>query len=376
MHDCLIIGGGVVGLSLAYELARRGRSVRVVDRGPPGRESSWAGAGIFPPAPPRPDAAPLDQLSALSLRLHADWAVRLRDETEIDNGYQRCGGLYLADTEPLIWELRDTAAKWRSDGVTVEDLWPEMVREIEPFFAAAVERGRLRAAVLLPDEAQLRNPWHLKALVAACEARGVEISSGMEVEEFEIVGGRMQSVRTRHGQLAAEQFCICSGAWSGLLLARAEVPIAVKPIRGQIVLLKLPEQVLRRVVYVGPHYLVPRDDGRILIGSTLEDVGFDRRTTASTVRELLDFALGWSPLLESADVERCWAGLRPASGDGLPYIGRLPGVDNAFVGAGHYRSGLLQAPGTAVLLAQLMHGEPTAFDLHPFRAEREVIYGC
>jgi glycine oxidase len=375
MHDCLIIGGGVVGLSLAYELARRGRSVRVVDRQMPGRESSWAGAGIFPPAPTRPDASPLDKLSAFSLRLHADWAARLRDETEIDNGYRRCGGLYLADTDALVRELRAIAVKWRGEGITVEEPSPELVREIEPFFAAAVERGQLHAAVLLPDEVQLRNPWHLQALVAACEARGVEISSGMEVEEFEIAGGRMRSIRTRHGELAAEQFAICSGAWSGLLLARAGVPIAVKLIRGQIVLLKLPEQALRRVVYVGPHYLVPRDDGRILVGSTLEDVGFDRRNTAAAVRELLDFALAWSPLLQSADVESCWAGLRPASGDGLPYIGKLPGVENAFVGAGHFRSGLIQAPGTAVLLAQLMHGEPTALDLHPFRPEREVVHG-
>jgi glycine oxidase len=185
----------------------------------------------------------------------------------------------------------------------------------------------------------------------------------------------MQAVRTGHGQIVAEQFCISAGCWSGLLLARLGVPIAVKPIRGQIVLLSMPEMILRGIVYVGPHYLVPRDDGRILVGSTLEDAGFNRQTTSAVIQELLDFALAWVPALRGAEFERCWAGLRPATGDGLPFLGRLPELDNAFIAAGHYRSGLVLSCATAVVMAQLMQTEQPAVDLQPFRVERELVHG-
>jgi glycine oxidase len=132
---------------------------------------------------------------------------------------------------------------------------------------------------------------------------------------------------------------------------------------------------LRRIAYVGQHYFVPREDGRILVGSTLEDAGFNRRTTAAVIKELLDFALQWVPALAEADFERCWAGLRPASGDGLPYLGRVPGLENAFVAAGHYRSGLILAPATAVVMAQLIQEESPAVDLHAFRVDRELVHG-
>jgi glycine oxidase len=375
MHDCLIVGGGVIGLSLAYELARRGMTVRVVDRQLPGREASWAAAGILPPAPTRPDATPFERLTALSMRLHADWATRLWEETSIDYGYRRCGGFYLANTASGVDELEQQAAAWRRDGIAVESLSPPAVAELEPAFGDAAESGLLRAALLLPDEVQIRNPRFLQALTAACTARGVEITAGAEVEEFDCDGGRIVAVRTRHGQMAADRFCITTGCWSGLVLARLGVPIAVKPIRGQIVLLSMPEMILRRIAYVGPHYFVPREDGRILVGSTLEDVGFNRQTTSSVIHELLDFALTWVPALREANFERCWAGLRPASGDGLPFLGRVPGLDNAFVAAGHYRSGLILAPATAVVMAQLMQGESPAVDLHAFRVERELVHG-
>ena len=375
MHDCLIVGGGVIGLSLAYELARRGKRVRVVDRHLPGREASWAAAGILPPTPTRPDAAPLERLSALSMRLHEDWAARLLEETEIDYGYQRCGGFYLADSAAAESELAQQATTWRRDGIAVETLSPAAVSDVEPALADAARRGLLRAAYLLPDEIQIRSPRLLQALTAACTARGVEITAGMEVEDFVCDKGRIRAVRTGHGEIVADQVCITTGCWSGLMLARLGVPLAVKPIRGQIALVSLPEMILQRIVYVGPHYFVPRDDGRILIGSTLEDVGFNRQTTAAVIQELLDFALTWIPALAEANFERSWAGLRPASGDGLPYLGRLPGLENAFVAAGHYRSGLILAPATAVVMAQMMQGEQPAADLLPFRVDRELVHG-
>ncbi len=391
MHDCLIVGGGVIGVSLAYELARRGMRVRLVERGKPGQESSWAGAGIFPPAPDRADAAPLERLAALSLRLHRQWAERLRAETGIDNGYRRCGGWYFAGGDCSVDELDQMAAKWREGGIAVETPTPSEVRELEPVFADAVVAGRLQAAVLLKDEVQVRNPRHMRALVAACVALGVEITTDAPVEDFDMEAGRIQGVQTSQGRFTAGAYCLCTGAWSGLVAARLATPVLVKPIRGQIVLLSLSRQILKRIVYVGRHYLVPREDGRILIGSTLEDVGFNSATTAAATHELLQFALDWAPQLAQAEVERCWAGLRPMSADGLPYLGRLPGVENGFVATGHYRSGLLLAPSTAVVMADMIagragsdqeyrldemsNGRQPPLDLRPFSPEREVVHG-
>jgi glycine oxidase len=375
MYDCLIVGGGVIGLSLAYELSRRGMRVRVIDRHLPGREASWAAAGLLPPAPSGPDATPLERLAALSLRLHADWAGRLLEETQIDYGYCRCGGLNLADTDAACAELEQQARTWRRDGIAVESLSPAAVTEIEPALAEAAESGLLKAALLVPDETQIRNPRFLQALIAACTARGVEITAGAEVEEFDCERGRMIAARTRHGQIIADQFCITTGCWSGLVLARLGIPVAVKPIRGQVALLSMPDVILKRVAYAGSHYFVPRDDGRILVGSTLEDVGFNRHTTSAVIQELLEFALRWVPALREAEFERCWAGLRPATADGLPYLGQLPGLDNVYVAAGHYRSGLVLSCATAVVMAQLIQGEQPAVDLQPFRVDREIVNG-
>ncbi len=400
MHDCLIVGGGVVGVSLAYELAKRGQKVRIVERGEPGRESSWAGAGIFPPASKHPDAPPLERLTAFSLRLHAQQAEQLRAATGIDTGFRRCGGWYFADDDATLAELQQMIAGWQVGGITVETPPLDAVRDMEPVFADAVASGRLKQAAMLPDEVQVRNPWHMRALLAACESLGVDVTCNAPVEEFDVSGDQIGGVVTPQGRFTAATYCICTGAWSGLVAAQLGAPVLVKPIRGQIVLLSLPRQILKRIVYVGKHYLVPRDEGRILIGSTLEDVGFNSTTTASAVQELVQFALDWSPDFANAQVERCWAGLRPMSLDGLPYLGRLPGLQNGFVAAGHYRSGLLLAPATAVVMADMIAGQKTVaaghgagdaqrpsasadfsfaveppLDLRPFSPERKAAHG-
>ncbi|HUY34946.1 MAG TPA: glycine oxidase ThiO [Pirellulales bacterium] len=366
MVDLLIVGGGVVGLSLAYETSAAGLSVRVIDRGPPGREASWAGAGILPPTGDTPTNDPLLQLHRLSNTLHAEWARRLAEETGVDNGFRRCGGLYLARDAATDGELRQTALAWRESGVTVQSLSAAEMADVEP----ALEPKDIVRCYCLRDEAQLRNPRHLKALLAACAQRGVEVSAGVAAEEFHIQGRRITAVETSGGPLAADQICITNGAWAKTLLGRLGVPVGMKPVRGQMVLVSGPRPALRRIVNDGPRYLVPRGDGRVLVGSTEEDAGFDKRTTADGVAGLLDFAVHLAPGLKPAQFEQCWAGLRPATLDGLPYLGRLPELDNAYVAAGHFRSGLQLSPGTAVVMSRLIQGLETTIDMRPFRIER------
>lgn len=363
MKHCLIIGGGAVGLSLAYELAGRGIGVRVIDAGQPGREASWAGAGILPPAV---DNAldPLDALFALSNALHAQWSQELRRQTQIDNGYAPCGGIYLADDRVEADRLQSLAALARPLARRLNHA--ELAR-LEPELSAQSDS---HGAFVVDQECQLRNPRHLKALLAACALRGVEINAGVAAHDFETRGDRLISVRTGTGSVPVDTVCVTTGAWTMALVERLGCHAAIRPVRGQIALLSSPRRLLSRIVNVGSRYLVPRNDGRILAGSTEEDAGFDRSTTAAAIEGLLAFAIGLVPALAGAQLERTWAGLRPSSADGLPYLGVVPGLENAFVAAGHFRSGLQLSPGTAVVMSQLMRGEPPQIDLTPFRLDR------
>lgn len=370
MLDVLIIGGGVIGLSLAYELAAQGARVRVVDRGPLGREASWAGAGILPPAPRHATRDPISQLFRLSGELYPLWSARLHEETGIDNGFHTCGGIYLATDDLERDELHRSAEVWRTQGIRSERLDASALAEREPALAAGQAGQPSSAAWWLPDEAQVRNPRHLKALALACARRGVELEPGVAVEGFEVASGRVTQVLTPQKKIACGQVCITSGPWSGGLVSRLAVTVPVRPMRGQMVLLSSLRPVLRSIVNVGKQYLVPRPDGRILVGSTVEDAGFDKRTTAQAIAGLLELAVRVAPPLADLSMEQCWAGLRPASHDDLPYLGRVPDYENAYLATGHFRCGLQLSPGTAVVMSRLMSGVDPQIDLSPFRVDR------
>ena len=370
MHDCLIVGAGAIGLSLAYELACRGRSVRVVERGAVGRESSWAGAGIFPPANQATAIHPLDQLRGLSHRLHVEWSARLLAETGIDNQYQRCGGLYLARELGEAATLRAFAKELKELQIEVIEVPLDSLASLEPALSTVAAKGELRSAWLLPDEVQLRNPRHLQALLAACRQRGVQVDEQTEVVDLPIEQGHLQGVATHQDLLTAERYCLTSGSWTYGLLKRLGIETGIFPVRGQMVLYHTPQPILNHIISEGSRYLVPRRDGRLLVGSTEEEAGYDKRTTAAAIADLTEFAVGLVPALRTASIEQTWAGLRPATYDGFPYLGRIPDLDNAFVAAGHFRSGLHLSPGTAVVMSQLMYGEPPEIDLTPFRIRR------
>ncbi len=368
MSDCLIVGGGVIGLSLAYELAGHGMRVRLIDSGQVGQEASWAGAGILPPASATTHD-PLEQLAALANELHTQWSRELCASTGIDNGYRRTGAIYLERQPVAAKQLERFAREAHDRGIVARRLTREALSELEP---ALSPRGSLEVSYLVPDECQIRNPRHLKALVAGCVGRGVQITPGASADDFEIRGGRVRAVRTSSGSLAAGNVVLTTGSWTAALARKLGVSPAIKPIRGQMVLLKLARRVLDRIVNEGSRYLVPRDDGRVLVGSTEEDAGFDRSTTAGAIRDLLDFASSLVPELDTAQVERSWAGLRPSTRDGLPYLGGVPGLDNAFVAAGHFRGGLQLSTATAVVVGQLVRGKPTSVDLSTFRVDRHA----
>jgi glycine oxidase len=358
--DVLILGGGVIGLSTAWFLAEAGVRVTIVDKGDFGRQASWAGAGILSPAYLEHAHTGLDQLRALSWKLFPSLSQKLREQTGIDNGYLVCGGLELflrAEERP--------SEEWHGEGVAFEELNSDDLHRRYPELAPAVHRAHY-----LPDMAQVRNPRHLKALQAACAARGVSLRSGCPVHQFVRKGDRIEGVDTDQGRLTAGCYLLATGAWSEALLESLGWRLGIRPVRGQIALLNTDATGIRPLLLCGKRYLTPRGDGRILVGSTEEDVGFDTRTTAAAIAELLQFAVALVPNLAGAAVERCWAGLRPGSPDGKPFLGAVPGLDNLFVAAGHFRAGLQLSPGTALVMKQLLLGEQPAIPLDDFRLDR------
>ncbi|MGA0039290.1 MAG: glycine oxidase ThiO [Pirellulales bacterium] len=370
MVDVGIIGSGIIGLSLARELASRGLSTRVLTREPASETTSWAASGIFPPAPDWPTAGPADRLTTLSDRLHWQWHEELLEETGIDNGLAACGGLYLAVDEAGAARLRTEADAWRSRGCDLAWLSNDDIRRAEPGLAPAATSGLFSGAYLLPAESQIRPPRHLKALLESCRQRGVEIVSDTSVTAIDCDQGRISIVHSLTGDHTAGMWVLAGGAWSAIfaeVFGRAVVP---RPVRGQIALLRQSSPSLSRIVNVGLEYLVPRPDGRVLVGSTLEDAGFDLGTTEPAIQRMLQFARRLVPELTQADVEKTWSGMRPGSPDGLPWIGRSPNVSNGFVATGHFRAGWHQSPGTARLLADLMTGATPPIDPTPYAVDR------
>jgi len=362
--DILIVGGGVIGLSLAYELAGQGGSVCVLEQGGFGREASWAGAGILPPGNLKHARSPDDQLRGVSHKLWPELSASLREETGIDTGYCISGGIEIRlHTSPQ--QLRPEIEHFESLGIAVEELTPAQAQELEPAVTSQVG-----VAYRLPELGQVRNPRHLKALVAGCRARGVDLQAGQHVRRVCVENDSAVGVETTDGVVSAGAVCIAGGAWSGPLLDPFCNKPGIVPVRGQIVLLSLSGPVFRHVLQSESCYLVPRPDGRVLIGSTEEWVGFDKRNTAGAVSGLIDFGTRLVPALAGAALERTWAGLRPGSPDGLPYLGRVPNVNNVYVAAGHFRSGLQMSPGTARVMSEVMLGRTPSIDLDAFAITR------
>jgi len=372
--DCCIIGGGIIALSIARELAGRGLTVRLLARGESRETASWAAVGIFPPAPRYPGCPPGAALTAWSDDLHTTWAAELLAETGIDNGLRRCGGLHLAVDGADRDRLRAAAADWHAKGARCDLLGPEEATACEPAIADAIRRGAVVGGMFLPDEQRFRPPRHLQALERSCLARGVTITRGAEAREFVRAGDRIEAVVVdvagRAERVTAGTFVLAAGAWTGGLAAALGTPCETRPIRGQIVLLDLPRQVLTRVVNRGLDYLVPREDGHLLVGSTIEDVGFRPVTTPESVARLRRLACELLGPIADRPPAAVWAGLRPGSADGTPFIGRLPGLDNTLVAAGHFRAGLHQSPATAVLIADILTNRPCPLDPAPFAPGR------
>lgn len=363
-HDCIVIGGGVIGLSIARRLARAGRRILLLERNQTcGSEASWAAAGVLaPPSPNREDS--LARFQRQSLAMMPAMAQELRDETGIDVEYEPCGMVQLLFSQEELsvarGEARAGGQQLSAEGLPAYELHaPDHIQQLEP-----VIQCDLVGALENRLAAQIRNSRLLKALRESAVRRDVEIRENTPVHELHVAGNRVLGVRVGEQSLTAPWIILAAGAWAPEMDERVGRQIPGHPVCGQMVLLRQPERTFCRIIERGKTYLVPRRDGHVLLGATEEhDSGFVKRTRASDIARLMEEALAYVPSLADATVEATWAGLRPGTPDDRPYLGAVQGFEGLLAATGHFRAGLILAPATAEYIASIVEGGRFDVDL-------------
>jgi len=363
--DILIIGGGVIGCSIARELALRGKNTTIIERGEPCREASWAAAGALVVRALGPEVDPLVEFKKASLALFEEHTKDLFDDTGIDSGYRKSGGLDLFPTDDEIQEIDAFVALQEQHSIQADRLTERDLRKLEPNLTADIKHG-----VLFPTFVQVRTPWYTRALLTSAIKHGAKIETHTEVRDFIREGDRIVGVQTDREEFFADTTILAGGPWTPALARLTGCDLPGVPVKGQMILLFDRTHPVNHIINHGKTYLTPRDEGRIVVGSTEEWVGFQRQNTVEGISHLLDRAKRFYPCLEQASVERIWHGFRPLTVDGLPYIGRISGLDGLFVSTGHYRSGIMLAPITGKVVSDLLYRETPSFDITPFSPDR------
>ncbi len=352
--DCLIVGAGIIGLLTARELAAAGAAVILVERGRCGAEASWAAGGILSPLYPWRYPAAVSVLAKLSQQLYPPLCATLHAETGIDPELT-VSGLLIDErerVEALAWKTRYNVPLSVLNAAEAHNCEPNL---------------HMSSALLMPEIAQVRPPRLLKALHKSLASHAIVLREHTEVSAILVHQGRARGVRTAAGEnLMADRIIVAAGAWSSALLKPLQIDLPVAPVRGQMMAFQPHPPMLSHMVLDAEYYLIPRRDGRILVGSTLEHAGFDNSTTSDAQALLRSAAVERLSLLSDSSIERHWAGLRPSSPQGIPYICACPHIQGVFITTGHFRNGIVLAPGSARLLTDMVLGKTPLLDPTPY----------
>jgi glycine oxidase len=362
-HDVVVIGAGVQGCAVALRLAQAGKDVLVLERSIPGAEASSAAGGILSPGVEAVEPGPFYELCLASLARYEALAGELERTTGVSVGFRGGGTLEVALDDAHARILAARAERLMAQGLPAEVLDDAAARALEPGLTREA-----RGALYFPGEASVDPRPLSRALYLAAHAAGARFQTGQVLRIVE-EGGRAAAVEHEAGRIDAGAVVLAAGAWSALVPGSGLPRGAVRPVRGQIALLDTRPRLLSRVVFSDKGYLVPRADGRVLCGSTMEEVGFEKAVTAGGLASVLELAIEIAPALAKAPVVDTWANFRPASPDGWPVLGAatLPGL---FYATGHTRNGILLTPITADAVSAAVLGRPPPVDLAPFSAAR------
>ena len=348
-----------MGLLSARELQRAGARVTLIDKNKIGTESSWAGGGILSPLYPWRYTDPVNALAKWGQARYPEIAEALTRETGIDPEWTTSGLLILDDLEP---DEHHTIATWaKAFDSRLDLLVNNDIRRCEP-----VVNNKFSQGIHMPDVAQIRNPRLVKALKVSLQAAGVDIIEDTEVTDIVIKANQVTGIKTPSGDYTADYVVVASGAWSTQLLADINVTIDVKPVRGQMIIIDSQPGLVSKIILENNHYIIPRRDGQLLVGSTLEDVGFDKSTTEEAKQLLQQAAIELVPALDQFKIKHHWAGLRPGSPKGIPIISAHPDIKGLFINTGHFRNGVILGPASARLLTELISGKRTILDPEPY----------
>lgn len=355
-RDIIIIGAGAIGMLTARELVLAGARVCVVDRATVGTESSWAGGGILSPLHPWRYPSPITGLARWGQERYPALAAELAAATGIDPEYFPCGLLVLDEAE------EEQARHWAEvNQHVVETLSPRQLADAHPFVAPG------HHGLWLPKLANIRNPRLMQALYRDLSDRGVEFHLQTRVNNLLIHDQEVQGVSTDQGELRADKVVIAAGAWSRQLGNLCGLDLPVRPVKGQMLLFETTPGTVPSMVLSPDHYLIPRRDGLVLAGSTVEHKGFDKHITDPAREQLAASARALVPALAEAPVVHHWAGLRPGTPAGMPLIGPAAGLRGLYVNSGHFRNGVVLGPGSAHLLAQLILRQTPDLDPAPYQ---------
>jgi glycine oxidase len=364
MNKVLIIGGGVIGLSIARQLKKKGVSdITILEKAELGKESSYAAGGMLAPHAETDKFDDFFYFCRESLNLYSDFAEELFSETGVDIELDKEGTLYLAFNEHDVREIRERFEWQKHAGLEVEHLSAIEIHKLEPFASPDVMEG-----LFFPNDWQVENRKLLLALQKFCELNEIKVIENTEITRLLFEDGKLKGAESGATRFFADTVVLATGAWTSLIKTESFSLPKVKPIRGQMVAFQTAKRLFSKVIYSPRGYLIPRQDGRIIAGSTTEDVGFDKAVTDLGLDIIREKVLEIAPGLVNLEIKESWAGLRPFATDGFPFLGEL--AENLLIATAHYRNGILLAPITAKIMAEKVVNNRDSRYFEVFRPNR------